>query len=243
MKYFLDTEFIERPGSIQLISIGIVCEDGRSYYAVSKDFNIKEAWNRYDLKYDNSKPSNTSEIKNFWIRDNVLVPIYWELSNQHIPNFTGLTYNEWRKMFTPSFSYFKKLIKKFGKSNSQIATEIEKFCYHNFDPYNRNGEEIEFYAYYADYDWVVFCWLFGRMIDLPKGFPMYCRDLKQMLDDYAASYNDRFMSGEEDFQTRLSFIKNKSTYPKQQNEHNALSDAKWNKELYEFLVSNSKSTT
>lgn len=42
--------------------------------------------------------------------------------------------------------------------------------------------EPEFWGYYADYDWVVFCWLFGAMIDLPKGWPMYCRDLKQLAD-------------------------------------------------------------
>jgi len=40
-----------------------------------------------------------------------------------------------------------------------------------------------FYAYYADYDWVVFAQLFGKMKDLPKGFPMYCKDLKQSLDE------------------------------------------------------------
>lgn len=26
-------------------------------------------------------------------------------------------------------------------------------------------------GYYADYDWVAFCQLFDRMIDLPKDFP------------------------------------------------------------------------
>jgi hypothetical protein len=37
----------------------------------------------------------------------------------------------------------------------------------------------EFWGYYADYDWVLFCQLFGAMVDLPKGFPMFCRDLIQ----------------------------------------------------------------
>ena len=65
MKYFLDTEFLEgtqqrrlcsielpklfdTKNTIDLISIGIVAEDGREYYAISKDFNLKEAWNRYE---------------------------------------------------------------------------------------------------------------------------------------------------------------------------------------------------
>lgn len=37
MKYFYDTEFHEDGVTIDLISIGIVCEDGREYYAVSSD--------------------------------------------------------------------------------------------------------------------------------------------------------------------------------------------------------------
>lgn len=93
MKYFYDTEFLEgtqkrRIGNIalpkifdlnptiDLISIGIVCQDGREYYAVSKDFNLKEAWNRFDLKKFEDTKHNT---KVYWIRENVLKPIFQEL--------------------------------------------------------------------------------------------------------------------------------------------------------------------
>jgi hypothetical protein len=38
-KYFYDTEFLEDGFSIDLISIGIACEDGRTYYAVSSEFD------------------------------------------------------------------------------------------------------------------------------------------------------------------------------------------------------------
>jgi hypothetical protein len=48
----------------------------------------------------------------------------------------------------------------------------------------------EFWAYFADYDWVALCQLFGRMIDLPKGFPMYCRDLKQLMDERGVEKSD-----------------------------------------------------
>lgn len=37
MKYFYDTEFLEDGETIELISIGIVAEDGREYYAVVQD--------------------------------------------------------------------------------------------------------------------------------------------------------------------------------------------------------------
>jgi hypothetical protein len=36
-RYAFDTEFIEDGRTIDLISIGIVCEDGREYYAVNSD--------------------------------------------------------------------------------------------------------------------------------------------------------------------------------------------------------------
>lgn len=39
MRYFYDTEFIEDGQTIDLVSIGIVAEDGREYYAVSTDFD------------------------------------------------------------------------------------------------------------------------------------------------------------------------------------------------------------
>jgi hypothetical protein len=103
--------------------------------------------------------------------------------------------------------------------------------------------DCKFYGYYSDYDWVVFCWLFGKMIDWPKGFPMYCIDLKQELDakveflqlfyhgGLIPSEKDRLCNNEE----KLEKIKNNPNYPKQTNEHNALSDARWNQQLYTFL--------
>ena len=48
MKYFYDTEFIEDGKTIDLISIGIIAEDGREYYAVNSDMPVnriqKEPW-------------------------------------------------------------------------------------------------------------------------------------------------------------------------------------------------------
>lgn len=71
----------------------------------------------------------------------------------------------------------------------------------------------EFWAYYADYDWVVFCQIFGTMMDLPDGYPKYCMDIKQL----CVSMGDPKL-------------------PKQYTaEHNALNDALWNKRAWEFL--------
>ncbi|MEQ9634619.1 MAG: 3'-5' exonuclease [Devosia marina] len=91
------------------------------------------------------------------------------------------------------------------KHRDVIAADLIEFA----------GERPEFWAYYADYDWVVLCQLFGRMIDLPKGWPMYCRDIKQWCDSLG-----------------------NPELPKQESaEHNALADAVWNRQAWEFLAS------
>ena len=46
MKYWFDTEYIDRHRTLQLVSIGIVTEDGREYYAESNevDWSIASQW-------------------------------------------------------------------------------------------------------------------------------------------------------------------------------------------------------
>jgi hypothetical protein len=43
VRFFYDTEFIEDGRTIELISIGVVAEDGREYYAVSTEFDPERA--------------------------------------------------------------------------------------------------------------------------------------------------------------------------------------------------------
>lgn len=258
MKYFIDTEFVEgkqkklfgytKP-TIDLISIGIVREDGREYYAISKDFNLKEAWNRYEIKKNtNDYYVPLSECKEYWIRDNVLKPIFREWYAVH--NNIDPT------VFDHKFTYkeFKRLLNKYGKCNKEIADDIMGFCkqppkkeltidrkfyctdelYENAKNKLANGESVkltevtydkpdkpEFYGYYSDYDWVVFCWLFGKMIDLPNGFPHYCKDLQQIFETKKNTTKGR--------------LKDLPGFPINNNNHNALSDARWNHQLYNFL--------
>lgn len=154
IRYFIDTEFIESGPyhPVQLISIGIVSEDGREFYAQSSEFDASMA--------------------SAWVKQNVLAQL------------------------DPRGEYF---------SLKEIGTKIRKFI---------GNETPEFWGYYADYDWVVFCQIFGTMMDLPKGFPMYCQDIKQLCD---GNGNPKL--------------------PEQgKGEHNALADARWNKVAWEFLV-------
>lgn len=39
MKYWLDTEYDDSASQVVLISVGVVAEDGREFYAVSTEFD------------------------------------------------------------------------------------------------------------------------------------------------------------------------------------------------------------
>jgi hypothetical protein len=49
VKYWIDTEFIANPCSVDLISIGVVAEDGREFYAESSEVDWSKA-NRWTLE-------------------------------------------------------------------------------------------------------------------------------------------------------------------------------------------------
>jgi hypothetical protein len=147
MKIWFDTEFIEDGRTIDLLSIGMVREDGATYYA---------------------EPAETDRSRaDEWVQVHVL------------PHLRGPI-----------------------KPRAVIAEEIRAFA----------GYMPEFWAYYADYDWVALCQLFGQMVDLPEGWPKFCRDVQQL----------RTELGE------LPLMEDTA--------HNALDDALWVRNAYEFLV-------
>ena len=89
----------------------------------------------------------------------------------------------------------------------------------------------------------------SKMIDLPVGFPKYCNDLKQVMES-TFNVDDEFIdycncvrkdTGEYPKGENLKHIfkaecvKRLPGYPKQDNEHNALDDARWNKKFFNFL--------
>jgi hypothetical protein len=107
------------------MSIGMVREDGKMYYAVSAQCNFDKA--------------------NEWVKKNVIPFIFKDCDVTDVL-----------------------------RSRAQIKKDVILFV----------GEKPEFWADYCSYDWVVFCQLFGKMIDLPKDYPMYCNDFQQMIHFY-----------------------------------------------------------
>ena len=75
------------------------------------------------------------------------------------------------------------------------------------------------------------------MIDLPSEFPYYCNDLQQIfntkIDEYLA--NSKKKNIETAREEYLRSLKDLASYPRNNMEHNALSGARYDKELHKFL--------
>ena len=166
-RYFFDTEFIEDGRTIDLISIGMVAEDGRELYAESSEADLARASD--------------------WVRENVIAHLWSQQADKRDAN-------RWSRDVG-----IGGLLRR-----RDIAREIVAFC----DPATYGNPEI--WAYYADYDWVALCQLFGTMMDLPKGWPMFAYDLRQWLNHRG-----------------LADVSQPDDMP-----HNALSDARWVAETF-----------
>lgn len=95
------------------------------------------------------------------------------------------------------------------KNRSVIASEIRELLL-------RDGDKPELWAYFGDYDHVALCQLYGRMVDLPNGFPFYTLDLKQMMHAHGVPKD------------QLPTIVG--------TEHDALADARWNLAAYRWMT-------
>lgn len=149
IRIWFDTEFIEDGKTIDLLSIGMVREDGETLYLENADADLSRASD--------------------WVRDNVF------------PHLQMAQTDRLNQVCFPK---------------STIARRVADFA----------GPNPEFWAYYADYDWVALCQLYGTMMDLPEGWPMFCLDIQQ--EAYLRGFD----------------------LPKQEGaEHDALADARWNR--------------
>lgn len=74
MRFFYDSEFIEDGTTIELISLGVVAEDGREFYAVSTEFDPRRAgeWVRNHVLPKLPSPSSPAWRNRRQIRDDLL---------------------------------------------------------------------------------------------------------------------------------------------------------------------------
>jgi hypothetical protein len=179
-----DLEFLEDGRTIELISIGIVADDGREYYAVNRD--LTDWWRGRKLR--------RRIRKHKWLMENV-VP--------HLPKPAG----DWNNHMPQSwlFDYANQAV----KPRKQIADEVMDFI-------RASGPDVRLWANYGAYDHVCLAQLWGRMIDLPEGVPMFTHDIQQERSRQGLAWDD---------------------LPKQQGaEHNALADARHNQTVRRWLI-------
>ncbi|WP_055477631.1 3'-5' exoribonuclease [Sphaerimonospora mesophila] len=175
MKIYYDTEFLEDGETIELISIGMVAEDGRELYAVNADMPFRRV------------------IRHDWLRENVVpsLPVAPCLPGHRCSSHGGGHLDTDHPDVRP---------------RAQIARMVEAFILASPEP--------ELWAYYAAYDHVALCQLWGRMVDLPDGVPMFTHDIKQ----------------------EAARLGNPPLPEQASGEHNALADARHNREMAEYLA-------
>lgn len=139
MRIHYDTEFVEDGTTIDLVSIGMVADDGRELYAVSSEFDTRKFF------------------ANPWLVDNVWPSLP---QRQDPPGLRCRCMYGHLDLDHPDV-----------RSRAQIARAVHAFIAATPDP--------QLWAWYGAYDHVALCQLWGPMISLPDGVPMWTNDLKQ----------------------------------------------------------------
>lgn len=190
-RYWYDTEFLEDGRTIELISIGIVASDGREYHAVVADGD----WNRVLLSP--------------WLVAHVVphLPLARaDVLASYLAGHPGTTLRDVCDLVTLD------RLDPVVKPRALIAVEVRDFLLGTRR--DASASPVELWADYAAYDHVALCQLWGRMIDLPAGVPMFTSDVQQE----AARLNLREL------------------LPAQHiGEHNALEDARMCRERWQWL--------
>lgn len=164
MRTYYDTEFLERGSGfpIDMISIGMVREDGAELYLVDKNAPWLEI-NKHE-----------------WLMANVM---------PHLDNDNA----QWLS-----------------------KAEMQPIVYNFLMEGRTNNPKTwpELFAWFSAYDHLVLSQIFGRMIDLPAGLPMYTHDVRSMVDWFEVK-----------------------SWPKQVGgNHDALEDARHLKKVYDHVI-------
>ena len=181
-RFYIDLEFIERGHKhpIELISIGIVSEDGREFYAVSTEFN----------------PRHASQ----WVKDNVIACLPKRYVGHPMDGGGSPRLFEEAKAWK-SRSQIRDGIARFvgyerhatqsnrhgllGLWDRLVGRQEVKYTAKSSDDFP------EFFGEWCAYDHITFCQIFGTMMDLPQGFPMRTRDIIQTAEDELGIPSDR----------------------------------------------------
>lgn len=139
MKIFMDTEFTGLHQGTTLISIGLVSEDGRTFYAEFTD-------------YDKSQCDE-------WIKNNVINNLKFERLPGYVPICReDFAYSCWR--FKPNVPITDMWNLEMSGNTELIKEELTKWI-DQFD-------SVEIWSDCLAYDWVLFCNIWGHAFNVPQ---------------------------------------------------------------------------
>jgi hypothetical protein len=152
-RYWYDCEFVEDGVTIKLLSIGVVCEDGREFYAVNSQPGVMHLAAQREWLRDNVMPFLPVKLKSPETAERLISPPsrQWEWDKTH-PDFPRV------------------------RAHAEIARELLAFL-------APEECEPELWAYYGSYDHVAYAQLFGSMVNLPPGLPQVTHELVQRWED------------------------------------------------------------
>jgi len=147
-----------------------------------------------------------------FVMEPISIGIVREDGEEYYAEFAGVDWSKANDFVLREVKPFLNPV-QYSSSKTKITEEIKEFV----------GEYPEFWAYFADYDWVLMCQLFGNMTDLPNTWPKLCLDIKQ-------------------YMWHLDI--DKSEIPVQNpHAHLAISDARWNRDVFDYLYRTMKGET
>lgn len=206
MKYFLDTEFLE---------YFIEDKRGKKFHTIDL---LQIAIVREDGRMFHAINSEF-DLESCWMQEDDFVKekILRKIFDKFIKDNKLVD-------FQFNMKNCKFVLNRLGVVKSAINGALNIWLEKDDDP--------KLYGYFADYDWVLFCSLYGRMIDLPSKFPKYCIDLKQILDHTA-----ELVYPSMETKQAIKILKETTDFPIQDKneEHDARNDAKWNLKLFNYL--------
>jgi hypothetical protein len=184
-----DLEFIEDGRTIEIISIALVAETGDHYYAVNGNDAVMDRAAAHPWLSDHVVPSLPVRLT----PDLGTVALLGSHARHPVKSWQwDADHADWPRVLPLR----------------RIADEVRQFIC--------SFPEPELWANYGAYDHVALCQLWGSMIDLPRGIPMFTNDVQQ------EARRLRIQGGELPQQTA--------------GEHNALADAWHNQTVRRWLA-------
>lgn len=217
MNLYFDCEFTGLHRNTTLISLGIVSEDGRKFYAEFTDYDRNQC--------------------DEWIKENVLNNLYLKLVHWNPKDYErirSLESDGWKVDTIPRYSSGGLVLPKYvsytlpdgsmkvcGES-SLIAGKLRDWI--------SQFESIQFVSDVCHYDFVLLIGLFGTAWDLPENVSPVCLDINPGIARYFG------ISEKEAFdKSREEIVKKLCGYGIEGKKHNALYDAEVIKEIYDRI--------